>query len=101
VPKRLQTMPIGHLAPASAAAPGMHCRQRLPAQKGIVAAQSEACAHCTHRDVAVSQTGAVVVVHCALLVHPVLHVNVTWSQMGAVVPQSELARHATHVCMAT
>jgi hypothetical protein len=99
VPKR-QTMPIGHPAPASGAAPGMHCTQRFPAQWGAVAGQSEASAHCTHRDVAVSQTGAVMVVHCAWVVHPVLHMNVCWSQMGAVVPQSESARHATHACVA-
>jgi hypothetical protein len=32
--------------------------------------------HCTQRDKVVSQTGAAVVVHCALLVHPALHMNV-------------------------
>ncbi len=48
-----------------------------------------------------SQTGAVVVVHCAVSVHPALHMKDVWSQMGAVVPQSELDRHATHVCEAT
>jgi RES domain-containing protein len=63
--------------------------------------QSEDWAHCTHRDVAVSQTGAAIVVQPALLVHPARQAKVLASQMGVVVPQSELARHATHVWVAT
>ena len=55
VPPPRQTMPVGHPTPASGGAPGMHC---------------------TQRDKVVSQTGAAVVVHCALLVHPALHMNV-------------------------
>ncbi len=75
VPAR-QNMPIGHPAPASAGAPGMHCTQRFAVQKGVLPEQSEDAAHCTHRDVVKSQTGAAIVVHCALLVHPALHMNV-------------------------
>jgi hypothetical protein len=100
VPKR-QAMPFGHPVPASAAAPGTHCTQRFTAQKGVIPEQSEACAHCTHLDVVVSQTGAAMVVHCVLLVHPARHMKVRWSQMGVVVPQSVSARHATHACVAT
>jgi hypothetical protein len=100
VPKR-QTMPIGHPAPASAAAPAMHSTQRSAVQKGVLASlQSEACAHSTHRDVVVSQTGAAIVVHCAVAVHPVRHMKLVWSQMGSIVPQLLLVRHATHACVA-
>jgi hypothetical protein len=101
VPAR-QTMPIGQrAAPASAAAPGMHWTQRSRRQLGVVPLQSEDWAHSTHRDVAVSQTGAAIVVQPALLVHPARHVKVLASQIGVVVPQSELARQATHVWVAT
>jgi hypothetical protein len=79
----------------------MHCTQRFTVQKGVVPEQSEASRHCTQRDVVVLQTGAVVVVHCALLVQPARHMKVCWSQMGAVAPQSESVRHATHVWLAT
>jgi|SRR5580704_9669199 hypothetical protein len=100
VPKR-QVMPIAHPAPASAGAPSMHSTQRFTLQRCAAPLQSDACSHCTHRDVAVSQTGAAIVVHCAVAVHPALHMNVIGSQIGAAVPQSELEAHATHVCEAT
>lgn len=41
----------------------MHCTQRSAAQWGVAVGQSEACVHCTHRSIVVSQTGAAVVVH--------------------------------------
>ena len=94
-------MPRGHPAPASAGAPATHWTQRLAAQKGAAMGHSDAWVHCTQRDVMVLQTGAAVVVHCVLAVHPALHMKVCWSQMGAVVPQSESVRHATHVCAET
>jgi hypothetical protein len=94
-------MPAGHPVPASGVAAGTHCTQRVASQNGVPPEQSEFWAHSTHRDVVVSQIGACVVVHCALLVHPVRHVNVSGSQMGAAVPQSESARQLTHACRAT
>ena len=47
-----------------------------------------------------SQTVAPIMVHCALAVQPARHMKVRWSQMGAVVPQSEFVVHATHACVA-
>ncbi len=94
-------MPRGHPAPASAAAPGMHSTQRFASQKGVPPEQSEAAVHCTHRDVVVLQTGAVMVVQSALLVQPARHMKFCWSQIGVAAPQSELVRHATHVWLAT
>jgi hypothetical protein len=79
----------------------MHSTQRFAVQKGVVPEQSDASRHCTHRDVVVLQIGAVIVVHCAVLVQPARHMKVCWSQMGVVVPQSESARHATQVWVAT
>jgi hypothetical protein len=76
VPPR-QNMPIGHPAPASAGAPSMHSTQRSALHKGVLPEQSEDAAHCTHREVVKSQTGAAIVVHCALLVHPALHMKVS------------------------
>ena len=48
----------------------------------------------------VSQTGAAIVVHCAVAVQPALHMKLVWSQMGAAAPQLVLDRHATHACVA-
>lgn len=69
-------MPRGQLAPASAAAPGMHSTQKPTSQKCAVPVQSEAWAHSTHRDVVVLQTGAAFVVHCVSSVHPARHMKV-------------------------
>ena len=71
-----QNMPIGHPAPASAGAPAMHSTQRSALQRCAAPVQSEASAHCTHLEVAVSQTGAAIVVHCDLSVHPARHMKV-------------------------
>ena len=68
-------MPVGHPLPASAAAPARHWTQRFRVQKGVAMGQSDACVHATHRDVFVLQTGAIIVVHCALLVHPARHMK--------------------------
>jgi hypothetical protein len=69
----------------------------LNVQNGVAMGQSDAIVHWTHRDVIVLQTGAAIVVQSALVVQPALHMKFCWSHTGVVVPQSELARHATHV----
>ena len=92
---------MGQLAPASGAAPGTHFTQKPTSQMCAAPLQSEACAHWTHRSAAVLQISVPMVVHIASLVHPARHMNVRWSQMGVVVPQSEFARQATHACVAT
>ncbi len=94
-------MPLGQPAPASAAAPTTQSPQRFAVQKGVAMGQSDAAVHCTHREVVVLQTGAVIVVQSAFAVHPALHMKFCWSQIGVVVPQSELVRQATHACVAT
>lgn len=53
----------------------MHWTQRFAVQNGVAMGQSDACVHCTHRDVVVLQTGAVIVVQSALVVHPALHMK--------------------------
>jgi hypothetical protein len=94
-------MPLGQLAPASAAAPGTHATQKPTSQKGFVAVvQSDAFAHSTQRDVVVLQTGVAMFVHCVSVVQPARHIDVCRSQMGAAVPQSEFDVQATHECVA-
>ena len=61
--------------PASAA-PTRHWKHRFAVQNGVAVGQSDICVHCTHRDVVVSQTGAVIIVQSALVVHPARHVKV-------------------------
>jgi len=57
--------------------------------------QSELARHCTQEDVIVSQSG-LSPEQLVLLVQPARQRNWCGSQMGAAVPQSELARHSSH-----
>lgn len=66
---------MGHPVPASGAAPTMHWKHRSATQNGVAVGQSDACVHCTHRSVVVLQTGAIIVVQSALVVHPARHVK--------------------------
>ncbi len=63
---------------------------------GVPPEQSALVRHATHKDVVVSQTGALAVVQLAFVRHPARHVEVMASQTGLATPQSVLAKHATH-----
>jgi hypothetical protein len=101
----------------------LHCTQVVIWQKGIAIGQSVLLAqttqrppgsqmgvdvpahwafvrHCTHDDVMVLQCGAAAGQE-ASLVQPVRHVKPSGSQIGALVPQSALERHWTHLPLRT
>jgi hypothetical protein len=67
----------------------------VPHTLPVWVAQSTFERHATQVEVAVSHTG-VSPEHWALLVHPVMQVNVRGLQMGRAAPQSPLPRQATH-----
>jgi hypothetical protein len=62
----------------------------------VAVGQSLFCKHATQVLIIVLQSG-VAPLHCELLVQPCLHVKPCGLQMGCAVPQSEFARHCTHV----
>jgi hypothetical protein len=63
-------------------------------QTGVDAGHCELAVHATQTDVAASQCG-VAPEQSVSAAHPGRHVSVVGSHTGAVVPQSEFARHAT------